>query len=135
MKSRNILVIGGTLVLATAAYVWFFIYNKAHTDYSAEETSFNGAAVALHDSLSANQEKFKTTYINTAVILEGIVTESGAHSFVLDDVFICALDSTFMDQIPEPGETIKTKGRVVGVEDDILGNLICRIDKCVILKD
>lgn len=135
MKSRNILVIGGAFIIVVAAYIWFFVYNKAHTDYATEEASYTGTAIAFHDSLTVNQELFMTRYINTAVILEGTVTESGNSSFVLNDAFVCAIDSAFIDKIPKNGESIKTKGRVVGVEDDILGNLICRIDQCVLLKE
>lgn len=131
MKRTNGLLIAGIGAILVSAYLWFFVYNKAHVDYSEEKASYTGSSAEFNEILSANQADFSEKYTNTAVILEGRVTESATQSFILDDVFLCTVDSTFAAPLPQLGESLKVKGRVVGIEDDILGNVLCRLDQCI----
>lgn len=135
MKTRNILVIGATVIIAVAAYVWFFVYNKAHTDYQEEKAHFVGQADSLHLIAVEDQEKFHQDYVNKAVEIKGIVKEVGQSRFTLGNGMICTLDTAYLEFMPEVGDTVMVKGRVVGTDEDILtADILCNLDQCVFIN-
>ena len=135
MKTRNLLVIGGSFVLILVGYIWFFVYNKPHIDYSEEKAEYVGHADSLHDEAVENQDKFHTDYVNKAVEVKGVVTEVGNTSFTIGTGMICTVDSAHIADMPLVGDTVTVKGRVVGTDEDILtAEIICTLDKCVFLN-
>jgi len=136
MNTKKIVLSILFLGVLAGAYVWFFVYNKAHEDYQKADSAFVGEANALLSQATENSASFSDTYMNQAVEVEGIVGEVGTQSFTLGNGLICTLDPNVEQVFPSSGEIIKLKGRVVGTEDDLLtGDLICNLDQCVILND
>jgi hypothetical protein len=136
MKTRTILVIGAVLTLTVAAYVWFFVYNKAHVDYSEAKALFNGTAAVLYAEATANNQTFVSTYQNNAVIVAGAISEKGENYFFIEGHIKCTTDSTVDLSNLAVDKLITTKGRVVGVDEDILtGELIISMDKCTLLDE
>jgi hypothetical protein len=136
MNAKKILISVLVLGLLAGAYIWFFVYNKAHKDYQEAESAFVGDANALLSQATENSASFIDTYMNQAVEVEGIVGDVGTQSFTLGSGLICTLDPNVEQELPGSGEIIKLKGRVVGIEDDLLtGDLLCNLDQCVILTD
>lgn len=123
------------LILATGIglYVWFFVYNKAHTNYQQATAVFVGQADELLAKTS--QSNFLETYLNQAVEVSGSVTEQGSTGFTLGSGLICTLDSSQVRALPNLGDVVTIKGRLVGVDEDILtGETICNLDQCVLLE-
>lgn len=126
----GIIIIG----ILAAGYVWFFVYNKAHVNYQESKAVFIGQAEVLHNKAVANSTEFTETYVNQAVEVDGVVSEVGTSSFTLDARLICTLDTNHADDLPNIGQSVTVKGRVVGVDEDILTEeTICTLDQCVII--
>ena len=122
------------LGILAAGYVWFFVYNKAHVNYQESDAVFTGQAEALHNKAIANVAEFTQTFVNQAVEVDGLVSEVGTSSFTLDAGLICTLDTNHVDELPTIGQNVTVKGRVVGVDEDILTEeTICTLDQCVII--
>jgi len=136
MNTKKIILILLAVILLGGAYAWFFVYNKPHTDFQAEDAAFIGLADELHAKALENENLFNEAFLNEAVEVEGVITEAGTNSFTLSNGIVCTLDPNIEQNIPEFGQDVKVKGRVVGTEDDILtGELICNLDQCVIITD
>ncbi len=135
MKTKNIIISGIVIIVLAAGYVWFFVYNKAHTDYATEESHYVGHADSLHQIASDNQVEFHQEFINKAVEIEGVVKEVGLTRFTLGSGMICALDSAYIQYMPKVGDTVMIKGRVVGTDEDILtADILCNLDQCIFIN-
>ena len=135
MRTKNIVIGIITMGILIAVYMWFFVYNKAHVDYQASDALFIGQAEVLHDQAVADAAVFKETYVNQAVEVEGKVSEVGSSSFTLKPGLICTLDTNYLEDLPNTGDLVNVKGRVVGTDEDILtSEIICILDQCVILS-
>ena len=113
-----------------------FLYNKPHIDYQQSNSVFVGHGNEFLEKARADEAGFSAEFLNKAVELEGIVTEAGSLNFTLDQGLICTLDPTIDQAIPNIGDLVKVKGRMVGKEEDILTmETICNLDQCVIITD
>ena len=136
MNTKKIVLILLTIILLGGAYVWFFVYNKAHTDFQKADAAFMGEANSLLEKALQDNGAFMEAYMNQAVELSGVVGEVGTQSFTLGNGVICTLDPNVEQSLPNSGDQVKLKGRVVGTEDDILtGDLVCNVDQCVIITN
>jgi hypothetical protein len=127
MKTRNILVIGGVLVLIGVA-VAYYMYNKPHKNYQEADASFTGQAAAFYSEATTSQTDFLKKYLNQAVVLEGqVFSIESATSIILAPAILCQVNSEGLIE----GATITLKGRVVGAEEDLLtGELLINLDNC-----
>ena len=123
------------LGILAAGYIWFFVYNKAHVDYQDSDAVFIGYADSLHQEAVEDGSTFVENYVNEAVEVEGTVVEVGHSSFKIGNGMICTVDTAFREYLPEIGDFVTVKGRVVGADEDILtSEIICKLDQCVILS-
>jgi hypothetical protein len=121
--TKRYLLIALFLILGVAAYVWFFVYNKAHQDFSSLKPAFEGSAIEL---LDLNDENL----IDRAVLIEGEVSESEGRTSILDQ----AVQIRFTDEDLrlEVGDYVKVQCRMVGMEEDLLtGEMLILCDQCV----
>lgn len=122
---KKILVIGLVLV-AIGAVVGYVMYNKPHRDIQTEEAAYNGYANDFFHEFESDSTLFKSKYEDKAIVIEGEVTMLESHSFELDGVVNCYLDSTVV--IPEDmtrGQMVKVKGRYNGyISDDLFGTTL-----------
>lgn len=131
---KKIVAIVAVLAALIAGYVWFFVYNKAHVDYTEAEAAFTGNADALLTEILADESLFQEKYVNQAVEVSGVVSEVGSSSFKLGSGFICTVDETKVLEMPESGSSATVKGRIVGLDEDILtGEKLCTLDQCTLV--
>lgn len=136
MNTKKIILAALISAFLIGAYVWFFVYNKAHTNFQEEESAFIGLADELRSKALDDENTFKTAFLNKAVEIKGVVTESGSNTFTLGSGIICTLDPSIDQKTPEMGAEVKVKGRLVGTDEDLLTmELICNLDQCVIIAD
>lgn len=130
MKTKKI-ILGLIIVgLITATYVWFFVYNKAHTDYQKASAEFNGSAETFYEEAQGDLETFNTKYLNKAVELRGIVINIDGGVYELEPKINCRLaeNATFT---PNAGDEVQLKGRYVGSDNDLLTDeLVLILDNC-----
>lgn len=122
--TKRFLPISVLLILSVLAYVWFFIYNKPHQDFSSLKPAFEGRATELLDQLDEN-------LIDKAVLIEGEVSESQGRTSILNQ----AVQIRFLDEEIrlEIGDYIHAQCRMLGFEEDLLsGETIVLCDQCVL---
>lgn len=111
------------LILGLASYVWFFVYNKAHQDFSSLKPAFEGSAMELLDLKDEN-------LIDRAVLIEGEVTESLGRTSILDKAVQVRISDENVQL--ELGDYVKVQCRMVGMEEDLLtGDMLILCDQCV----
>ncbi len=130
MKTKKI-ILGLIIVgLISAIYVWFFVYNKAHTDYQKASAVYSGDAVTFYADAQGNLEEFNTKYLNKAVEITGTVKNIEGGSYILEPYLNCRLadNATFT---PNAGDAVQLKGRYVGSDNDLLSDeLVIILDNC-----
>ncbi len=105
------------------AYVWFFQYNKSHVNIHDEEIVFNGSSIELKSRFFKGDGSLDSSLFKGAVIVHGTVSTTESTYYILDEVVTCYLDSTL--SVDPSHQDIKVKGRITGVQDDIIyGDLI-----------
>lgn len=136
MNFKKILVILLAISFLAGAYVWFFVYNKSHTDFQRADSAFVGEANSLLEKAVQDNGAFMEAYMNQAVEVTGEVGEVGTQSFTLGTGMICTLDPNLGQILPSSGAVVKVKGRVVGIDEDILtGDIICNLDNCTFIDE
>ena len=111
------------LFALVGAYVWFFVYNKSHVSIHDEEVVFDGSALELKARFFRPDGSLDSSLMTGAVIIQGSVTTAESSYYILDETVTCYLDSTLTVNPEE--EKVRVKGRITGVQDDIIyGDLI-----------
>lgn len=132
---KRFILIALILAAVVGTYVWFFVYNKSHTNYQEETAAFVGTAIELNTKARENPTAFMEEYRNQAVEISGVVQESANSSYILETGVSCAVAEGNENDIPTTGENVTVKGRVVGTEEDILtGDVNAKLDQCVVKK-
>ena len=112
-----------SIILLSGLYVWIFVFNKSHANIHDEDVAFNGTAHELKAQFFKDNGSLDSSLINKVVIIHGNVSTSESKSYIIDESIVCHLDST-LNANPNH-ESIKVKGRLHGVIDDIIyGDLI-----------
>lgn len=133
MRHKKIIVLIIILAILGGAYAWFFVYNKAHVNYQLEEAVYSGQADEFLQIAKQNESAFLEKYTNQAVELSGEVTSLESSSFSLGEGTYCTLDSAHT-MLPLLNSNVSLKGRVVGIDEDLLTEeLIILMDQCVIM--
>lgn len=134
MKFKSILIVAVIAFVAIGAYVWFFVYNKSHTDYQEITARYNGSAQGFYDKAKQDEQALRQDYLNQAVVVSGIIKELDGATIILEPNLSCKLnDGQNFAQVA--GEEIKLKGRFVGLDEDLLsGEMVVNLDQCSVLK-
>lgn len=74
MKKNILRILLALVVLATAGgfYVWKYVYNKPHPDYTMMPADFSLGAQELFEAFTSDQAKAQTTYNGKVVEITGI---------------------------------------------------------------
>jgi hypothetical protein len=121
-------------LILTATSIWLvytFVYNKAHTDYDKADAAFTGDARQLYEqAMQMGEQPFMEAYKNKAIEISGNISEAGTNSIVLSELIICEIIPNDDFEI-DIGMVLTCKGRLVGLEEDLLtGDLLIRMDEC-----
>lgn len=130
MKTKNIFIAGLVIVILAISYIWFFVYNKSHTDYQNVEAVYKGDASGFYTE--ATSGVFTEKYLNQAVEVTGDIAQVESESMlILEPGIICQADSTQSFDGLRKKQSITIKGRAVGTDEDLLtGDLFIRFDNC-----
>ena len=134
MKTKNILIAGLAIVIMVAVYVWFFVYNKAHTDYQKIDAAYIGNAVDFYKESTSDATVFSEKYLNQAVEISGSISSlESSSTVIISPGIICQADSTSSFDGLTQNQNITLRGRAVGTDEDLLtGELMLRLDNCVL---
>lgn len=131
--SKKILISVILLALLAGAYGWFFIYNKAHTDYSQEEPM---AILSPEECFQAfaNQEERSRKWLGQVLQIEGMASQIEENDSLQIIVFVvneegmfgpegirCSLRNDVNIQQTMLSSNIKVKGYCTGFnESDVI---------------
>ena len=117
MKKKIIITFLIAVIIGVGAAVWY-VFFKPHRDVGSETAAFTLSADSLSTAFKTNPNNANTTYINKAVLLEGMITNIEGVTISLNNV-ACNLDSTELTQLGKykVGDKIKLQGLVVGYND------------------
>jgi hypothetical protein len=115
--------------IATALLTYKYVYNKAHVDYQNIDAAFLGAAADFYQQAIADEEAFISNYRNKAVSINGEIIEiTGSGIQMAPGILLSTLENSGAVAL---GDVITCKGRMVGIEEDLLtGDLLIRLDEC-----
>jgi hypothetical protein len=122
------LVLVGILVITA---VYFFIYNKPHTNYETADVSYHVSVQELYQSFVEDRILADSLYTGEVLIIEGPVTRIEAFGSLVIAVFAlnegmfgeegvrCTFLPKFNDKISqiEDGDFLKIKGYCTGYND------------------
>ncbi|NVK29091.1 MAG: hypothetical protein HWE14_13645 [Flavobacteriia bacterium] len=118
------------LVLALGGgIVGYYMWNKPHRDIQSEEPSYTGSTSDLIAILNESAAKFDSLYKDEVAVISGNITQVGETNITLDNIVICAADSTVDVSSFQRGNDVQIKGRIVGTEEDLIEGFIIRVDK------
>ena len=92
--SKKIIIAVILLALLAGAYGWFFIYNKAHTDYSQVEPVAVLSPVECFQAF-ANQEERSRNWLGQVLQIEGMASQIEENDSLQIIVFVVKEDGMF----------------------------------------
>ncbi|MFN5135334.1 MAG: OB-fold protein [Chitinophagaceae bacterium] len=115
------------LLLAVAAYVWFFVWNKPKTDVKVE-TAIKTDAVALFNEYSTNEQSANQKYLEKILEVAGIVTSVNKNAEGQTVILLKTNDSMFginctmeeKDVVLKEGDAVTLKGICTGYLTDVV---------------
>ncbi|HSK13893.1 MAG TPA: hypothetical protein VK907_11815 [Phnomibacter sp.] len=120
------IVVAGVIIGSWAVWYVFF---KPHRDVGSEKPAYTMTTEQLNKAFDDDANAM-ATYIDQAILVEGVVTEVDSHHISLGNI-VCNFDEANL--VPEGsvsvGQTIKVQGRLT-TYNDIMDELV--LDKCVI---
>jgi hypothetical protein len=125
MKKIALLIL--VLLLAVAAYVWFFVWNKPKTDVKVE-TAIKTDAVALFNEYSTNEQSANQKYLEKILEVAGIVTSVNKNAEGQTVILLKTNDSMFginctmeeKDVVLKEGDAVTLKGICTGYLTDVV---------------
>ena len=128
-KTKQILialVVAGVLIGSWAVWYVFF---KPHRDVGSEKPAFTLTVDQLNEAFDTDQNAM-ATYIDQALLIEGVVTEVDSRHISFGNVVANFEEPNLVpDGAVTVGQTIKVQGRL-STYNDLLDELV--LDKCVI---
>lgn len=120
---KKILLLFLVAALSAGMYIWFFVYNKSHVSIHDEPVVFDGSATALKAQFFKTDGSLDSSLMKGAVILKGDISTTESTYYILNESVTCYLDSTLT--VDPALENIRVKGRITGIQEDIIyGDLI-----------
>ncbi len=128
MKKTTIILFAVIIGLLGLVYVWFFVYNKAHTDYFQQDAAFEGTAAEFYELAIVDPAAWN----DKSVDLQGVVMSIEGRTAILEPNLQLRLDEDI--DLPDgwsAAENLRMKCRFVGTEEDLLtGDELVRCDQC-----
>lgn len=115
------------LLLAVAAYVWFFVWNKPKTNV-AGATAIKTEAVALFNEYSTNEQAANQKYLEKILEVAGIVTSVNKNAEGQTVILLKTNDPMFginctmeeKDIVLKEGDAVILKGICTGYLTDVV---------------
>ena len=115
------------LLLAVAAYVWFFVWNKPQTNV-AGATAIKTEAVALFNEYSTNEQAANQKYLEKILEVAGIVTSVNKNAEGQTVILLKTNDPMFginctMEEkhiVLKEGDAVTLKGICTGYLTDVV---------------
>ena len=128
MKTRNKIAIIVVLIAIAAYFGYNYIMTSGARNLQTEKPEFTTSAKTIYGEFSTNSDVATKKYLNKAIQLSGVVTNTKDSVITLEEKVSCQFQL-----IPSLliGEKVTIKGRVTGY-DDLLGEV--KLDQCVIAK-
>lgn len=118
MRNRILILL---VIFVAGVVAGYFVVNKPHRNIMSEEAIYEGGISELRSAYNNNPELFDSLYTDKAAIIEGFITSIETKNFMIDNLVKCIPDSTVDVSGFSRGQQVKMKGRIVGVQDGILG--------------
>jgi len=105
------------VLLAVIFYIGYnYIYHD-HRDINTEKAQFSLTGDSLYQHFIQNQEEASKLYINQPLELSGVLYSKSEFLIVLSPGIVCQVDSSFLLQDLEIGDSLRLKGRCIGFDD------------------
>ncbi len=120
----------GVLIAVCGFVVYDTVFNPEHREIAKETTDFTVPADDLQFHFANNPNDATIKYIDKVIETNGLVTEIGANTLVLEN----KVQVYFLDDIKREiiiGDNLKIKGRCVGF-DELLA--VVKIDQTAIIN-
>lgn len=127
MKKLKVILIS-SLILGLIGYgVFNYVMHGGARDLSSEKADYIVTSKKLMDEFSTNADVSNKKYLEKAVAVSGIITDSNPNQIIIDNTIICTLKSPIASL--KKNQAITLKGRVVGY-DDLMGEI--KLDQCFV---
>jgi uncharacterized protein YdeI (BOF family) len=121
-KSKFIVLL---LAVCCSGWITYAYLMKPPATIESKQVAFTGTVAAF----STRVQKNANEWLNSVVVLKGVVTSKDAHGITLNNQIYCQFRET--QKIVAAQQTLKIKGRFIGY-DDLLNEL--KLDQCIIQK-
>ena len=128
-KKLKILAIVLVALLIVAFVGYEYVMTAGARNLASEETTFKTSSKLIKAEFNDNSNLSNKKYLNQAIEITGLVTESTPKQIILDENIVCEM--TENNIVVSKGKTTTIKGRFVGF-DDLLSEL--KLDKSSIIK-
>lgn len=120
------------LVIAVFGIIGFFsiryyVYHGGKRDIQTEKAAFIVSSSAISEEFVSSVELANKKYLEKTVEVSGKVTDVENQNVIIDNSINCSFSQSV--NLPEKGQTVIVKGRVVGF-DDLLEEL--KLDQCIL---
>lgn len=127
MKKLKVILIS-SLILGLIGYgVFNYVMHGGARDLSSEKADYIVTSKKLMDEFSTNADVSNKKYLEKAVAVSGIITDSNPNQVIIDNTIICTLKSPIASL--KKNQAVTLKGRVVGY-DDLMGEI--KLDQCFV---
>ncbi len=127
MKKLKVILIS-SLILGLIGYgVFNYVMHGGARDLSSEKADYSVSSKKIMDEFSTNAEVSNKKYLEKAVAVSGIITDSNPNQVIIDNTIICSLKSPIASL--KKNQAVTLKGRVVGY-DDLMGEI--KLDQCFV---
>jgi tRNA_anti-like len=127
MKKLKVILIS-SLILGLIGYgVFNYVMHGGARDLSSEKADYTVSSKKIMDEFSTNAEVSNKKYLEKAVAVSGIITDSNPNQVIIDNTIICTLKSPIASL--KKNQAVTLKGRVVGY-DDLMGEI--KLDQCFV---
>ncbi|MFH4967373.1 hypothetical protein V8G61_04125 [Gaetbulibacter sp. M240] len=104
------------IVIILLCFVGYKYVYQDHRNIETEKAAFILSTKELFTDFSVDEGKAERKYLNQTILVTGKVISSDEISISLDGNVFCQFSDSLELQ-PEPGKTIKIKGRFIGYDD------------------
>lgn len=127
MKKLKVILISSLIIGIVGYGVFNYVMNGGARDLSSEKADYIVTSKKLMDEFSTNADVSNKKYLEKAVAVSGVITDSNPNQIIIDNTIICTLKNPIASL--KKNESVTIKGRVVGY-DDLMGEI--KLDQCFV---
>ena len=127
MKKLKVILISSLIIGMVGYGVFNYVMHGGARDLSSEKADYIVTSKKLMDEFSTNADVSNKKYLEKAVAVSGVITDSNPNQIIIDNTIICILKNPIASL--KKNESVTIKGRVVGY-DDLMGEI--KLDQCFV---